>query len=68
MNEPLHAASNVIELRPGHKYLLVFKDTNYTPDQLECVAHDLDRMGYQCFAIGIYGESAEVQIIEVPDE
>jgi hypothetical protein len=67
VDNPLQAVSNVIELEPGHKYLLVFKDTNYTPNQLEALAYQLDRMGYQCLAVGIYDDKADVQVIEVPN-
>jgi hypothetical protein len=66
VDNPLQAVSNVIELKSGHKYLLVFKNTHYGPDQLDYLATQLHKMGYQCFAIATYSEDGDVQVIEVP--
>lgn len=68
MNEPLQSVSNVIELKPGHKYLLVFNHTHYGPDQLDYLAGQLYKMGYQCFCVATYDNDGEIQVIEVPDE
>jgi hypothetical protein len=61
----IQAVNNVIELKPGHKYLLVFKGV--TPEQMDHILHLLHSVGITGVGIGLEdGESLDV--VEVPGE
>lgn len=58
----LQFTSNVIELKPGKKYLLVFK--HITLYQIEQVNEYLRNRGFDCACIS--APDGEVQVIEAP--
>ena len=68
MNEenPLQAVSTVIELKPGHKYLLLFKG-DITMEQVNHATAVLRASGIECFGFAM-GEGVDLDVIEVPDE
>jgi hypothetical protein len=60
--QALQFVSNVIELKPDKKYLLIFKDmTHYQLDQIDKY---LRARGFDCACINTHDQA--VQIIEVP--
>lgn len=67
MDKPLEAISNVIELKPGHKYLLVFKNTRYKAEEIDYLQGLLREMGIDCLSIDIHKDE-DLQVIEVPGE
>ena len=64
---PLQATSNVIELKPGHKYLLVFKSHTISQNAVEFFNGRLREMGIQCVSMMLNKEQS-VEVIEVPAE
>jgi len=64
--ELLHAVSNVIELQPSKRYLLIFKgDTEI--EEIEHMLTMLAGLGILSIGIGIR-RGQEVEIIALPDE
>ena len=66
MNEDLQAlqfVSNVIELKPDKKYLLVFHGVN--PHMLGRVDSELRERGFHSLSIATYGDQ-KLQVIEAP--
>lgn len=61
--ESLKFVSNVIELKPDKKYLLVFKDTD--GEVLDITSNALHRSGFDCFCIAV-SKDENLQIIEAP--
>jgi hypothetical protein len=64
-HEALQFISNVIELKPDKKYLLVFKG-NIPIASLNRVLDHLRSRGINGVGVALYGED-ELQVIEVPD-
>jgi hypothetical protein len=67
VNEPLKGVSNVIELKPGYKYLLVFKGPRLTAKSLHGVQEVLSELGIKGVSIALAMED-ELQVIEVPEK
>ena len=65
MSNELHAVNNVIELKPGKKYLLVFKG-DIRLEALESVILALKAHEIDCFAIALQ-DGEELTVIEVPE-
>lgn len=65
--EPLKAVSNVIELKPGHKYLLVLKGDHIDQFAGERANVLLREMGIESI-YAVIGSNDDLQVIEVPDE
>jgi hypothetical protein len=63
---PLQFVSNVIELKPGHKYLLVFKG-DISQTQLDHAMARLRASGIESVGLALI-EGAELDVIEVPKE
>jgi hypothetical protein len=63
---PLQAVSNVIELKPGHKYLLVFNG-GISQTQLDHAMARLRASGIESVGLALI-EGAELDVIEVPKE
>lgn len=63
-DKPLEAVSNAIELKPGHKYLLVFKG-NMTVHQIAPIIEQLRLMDIHSLGIAL-AENDDLQVIEVP--
>ncbi len=66
MDKPLKFVSNVIELKPNHKYLLVFKG-DITRDQVDHATALLQARGIRAVSLRI-GSDDNVDVIEVPEE
>lgn len=66
MSNPLEAVSNAIELKPGRKYLLVFKGVTSIFE----VEHAVELLRSQgIYSIGIsLDNDQDMQVIEVPNE
>jgi len=67
MSGPLKAVSNVIELKPGHKYLLVFKGAHLTARSLHEMSEALNGLGVKGISIALDMED-DLRVIEVPNE
>ena len=65
MNISIEAVSNAIELKPGHKYLLVFKGTS--PEETHQVLEVIRAAGIVCVGVGL-DDGESLQVIEVPEE
>lgn len=65
MNISIDAVFNVIELKPGHKYLLVF--TGITPEQAEQVLQVIRAAGIEGVGVGL-DDGESLQVIEVTHE
>ncbi len=65
--EDLKATSNVIELKPGHKYLLVVKGTNIRREELLQTQKYLTEMGISSLSVILEGD-AEMSVVDVPPE
>lgn len=65
--EPLKAVSNVIELKPGHKYLLVLKGDHIDQFAGERANVLLRGMGVESIYAQI-GSNDDLQVIEIPPE
>ena len=63
---PLQAVSNVIELKPDKRYLLVFKGI-LTVEQVESFLSVLKAQGITCLGVAL-GTDDELQVIEMPIE
>lgn len=63
--EALQFVSNVIELKPDKKYLLIFKGLNY--HQLNQINEALRAHGFDSLCITTF-EDQEVKVIEAPDK
>lgn len=64
--EALKFVSNVIELKPDKKYLLIFKG-NITVHQLNGVIDHLRAQGIHSVGIAI-NDGQDIQVIEAPDD
>lgn len=60
------AVSNVIELKPDKKYLLVFSG-NYTRKELQELTDTLRTFGFSSFAVALR-EGETLEVIEEPQE
>jgi hypothetical protein len=61
--QPLQFVSNVIELKEGKKYLMIFHETDrWVLDRIEKVLYE---RGFDCLCLGAY-DGNEVQVIEAP--
>lgn len=65
MNISIKAVSNVVELKPEHKYLLVFKGA--IPEDVHQVLQMIRAVGIVCVGVGL-DDGESVQIVEVPSE
>jgi len=64
---PIQAVSNVIELKPDKKYLLVFKGEGITYEQLQEFMRRLaTEMRLQCVGV-LLKKDAELTVIEAPE-
>ena len=63
--KPLEAVSNVIELKPDKKYLLVFIGATF--DQVEQAKARLKASGIQGVGIGL-PDGVHLQVVECSDE
>lgn len=69
MKEPIESlkfVSNVIELKPDKRYLLVFKG-NITVHHLNGIIDNLRAQGIHSVGIAIHDDQ-ELQVIEAPDD
>jgi hypothetical protein len=66
-NEPLKAVSTVIELKPGHRYLLVFKGEAVSRDQVEHFTTLLQSMGIVSLGCVLRNDAA-LEVFEMPLE
>ena len=64
--EDLKATSNVIELKPGHKYLLVIKGTQVPRVEVAMAQKRLEAMGITSLSI-ILERDTEFSVIAVPE-
>jgi hypothetical protein len=64
--QTLTAVSNVIELKPGCKYLLVFKGENIHQPSLDRLQAQLTRMGISSLSVTLDGD-IDFQVVEVPE-
>lgn len=64
LSEPLRAVRNVIELKPGKKYLLLFKQI-LTKGEMAGIQYALDAFGVQALVCCTEGD---VEIVEAPAE
>jgi hypothetical protein len=67
LQETLKATSNVIELKPGHKYLLVFKGDGVSYRDLDTTQNRLAEMGISSLSV-LLGGDVELSVVEVPVE
>ncbi len=65
--EDLKATSNVIELKPGHKYLLVIKGTQVPRVEVAMAQKRLEAMGITSLSI-ILERDTEYSVIAVPED
>jgi len=65
LQEALKATSNVIELKPGHKYLLVFRG-GVSSEDLKMTQKYLSEMGISSLSISLEGD-VELSVVDVPD-
>ena len=66
MSNELQAVSNVIELRPGKKYLLVFKGDGLSNEALKEVLTGLRAQGIDTIGLAL-DDGQELTVIEVPE-
>ena len=66
MDESLKFVSNVIELKPDRKYLLVFKG-NVSIMEIDRAGRVLREQGFDCISLSL-GENVDMDVIEVPKE
>ena len=64
--EDLKATSNVIELKPGHKYLLVVHGTQVPREAVAQAQRRLEAMGITSLSIILEGDT-DFSVIAVPD-
>lgn len=65
LSEPLRAVRNVIELKPGKKYLLLFFKQILTKGEMAGIQYALDAFGVQALVCCTEGD---VEIVEAPAE
>ena len=65
MNISIDAVSNVIELKPGHQYLLVFKGVS--SEEAEQILQVVRAAGIEGVGVGL-DTGEELSVIEVPNE
>jgi hypothetical protein len=66
MNTELQAVSNVIEIKPGKKYLLVFKGEGVTDQALQRIVTGLRLEGIDSVGVAL-DDGQELTVIEVPE-
>ena len=64
--KPLQAVSNVIELKPGCKYLLLFQGDHVSQAQVAKLRNMLADMGISCLSVTI-DTTSDLQVVEVPE-
>ena len=64
MNEPLKAVSNVIELKPGHRYLLVFQG-DITREQVEYALAMLEALHIPSIGFALW-DGVDLDVVEMP--
>jgi hypothetical protein len=67
MNEPLKAVSNVIELKPDHKYLLVVSGENVTDASLQEITRMLNEQRIGGVIIHL-AKGQSLEVIEAPEK
>lgn len=65
MNISIESVSNVVQLKPGHKYLLILKGV--TQDQADQVLQVMRAAGVECVGVGL-DDGENVEIVEVASE
>jgi hypothetical protein len=65
MSDPILATSNVIELKPDHKYLLILKGDPINPVAVKMLANTLKEQGILGITIALASDQS-LEVIEVP--